>query len=250
MQRPSFWPMLVVLLLGVLVLREPRFQKLDEGFLRWMLRNSPAHGGTVPLTVVEVGRDEASSRKGKADATEAFLHGIGTSISPLEYAVFLQTVLEFHPPVIAFESVLRWRERDKDQEQVFIDQAMRVPKLLLGAELTNTPDPDAPNIEVPIFTQVTGSRSDLMEFSGVGRQPNEDVRLISTLGFTNLPAAIVNDLHVPLLFRYRGEVVPSFVLQAIMLWRRLTPNEVKVELGSQILFPDGKKIPIQSNGTL
>ena len=53
-------------------------------------------------------------------------------------------VLEFKLTVVAIEPVLQWGQRSKDQEQIFIDQAMRVPKLLLGAELTATPDPDAP----------------------------------------------------------------------------------------------------------
>lgn len=243
--------MLVVLLLGVLLLREPRFENLEENFLRWLLHNSQPHAAAVPLTVVEIGRNRPPGKKEAAgDPAEAFLHGNGTSISPLEYALFLQTVLEFQPAAIAFENVLQWRERDRDQEQVFLDQAMRVPKLLLGAELTNTADPDEPEAEIGTFPHVTGSRRDLIEFSGVGRQPNEDMRLISTAGFINLPEEIVDDLHVPLLFRYRGEVVPSFALQAILLWRRLTPGEVKIDLGSHILLPDGRKIPIQPDGTL
>jgi hypothetical protein len=146
--------------------------------------------------------------------------------------------------------VLKWRERDKDQEQVFLDQAMRVPKLLLGAELTNTPDPDQAPPEIPAFTQVTGNRGQLAEFTGVGRQPNEDMRLISTLGFINLPEEIGDDLRVPLLFRYHGEVVPSFALEAFLLSRKITPAEVKVELPSRIVLPGEEKIPIQANGTV
>lgn len=252
MRRFSFWPVLVVLLLGVLVLREPRFEKLEESFLRWLLRNAEPPKVAVPLTVVEIGRDRSSPNQKESpdELTEAFLHGGGAAISPLEHALFLQSVLEFQPTVVAFESVLKWRERDKDQEQVFLDQAMRVPKLLLGAELTNSPDPDQAPPEVPIFTQVTGNRSQLAEFSGVGRQPNEDMRLISTLGFINLPEEIVDDFRVPLLFRYRGDVVPSFALEAILLWLRITPAEVKVELPSRILLPGNRKIPINANGTL
>jgi hypothetical protein len=252
MRQLSFWPMLVVLLLGILVLREPRFEKLEEHFLRWLLRNAQPPKAAVPLTVVEIGRDQPSTGREESagNSTAAFLHGAGAGISSLEYALFLQSVLEFQPTVIAFESILKWRERDKDQEQVFLDQAMRVPKLLLGAELTSTFDPDQPVPEIPTFTQVTGSRSHLVEFSGVGRQPNEDMRLISTLGFINLPEEIVDDLHVPLLFRYRGEVIASFALQTILLWLRVTPSEVKIELPSRIVLPGDRKIPIHADGTL
>src|SRR5205823_5279314 len=83
------------------------------------------------------------------------------------------------------EPILQWGEGNKDQEQIFIDQAMRVPKLVLGAELTATPDPDEPVAEIAGFTRVTGRRGDLPAFSGIERQPGEDVRILSTLGLVN-----------------------------------------------------------------
>jgi hypothetical protein len=168
----------------------------------------------------------------------------------MEFALFLQSVLEFKPTVVAFENVLKWRDTEKDQEQVFIDQAMRVPRLLLAAELTATPDPDAPGPEITGFTQVTGKRGDLVEFSGIGRQPNEEMRLIATAGFTNLPDEISDRIHVPLLFRYRGEVIPSFTLEAVLLWLRVTRAEVSIDLDSHISLPQGRTIPIRSDGTL
>jgi hypothetical protein len=252
MPRFSIWPVLVLFLLGILLLREPRFEKLEENFLRWLLHNAQPPKVDIPLTVVEIGRDRSSPNQKESpdESTEAFLHGGGAAISPLEHALFLQSVLEFQPTVVAFESILKWREHDKDQEQVFLDQAMRVPKLLLGAELTNSPDPDQAPPEIPVFTQVTGNRSHLVEFSGVGRQPNEDMRLISTLGFINLPEEIADDLRVPLLFRYRGDVIPSFALEAVLLWLRITPAEVKIELPSRILLPGERTIPIHADGAL
>ena len=36
MERPSIWVIIVVLLLAVLFLREPRFQRSEEIFLRWL----------------------------------------------------------------------------------------------------------------------------------------------------------------------------------------------------------------------
>jgi hypothetical protein len=230
MERPSIWVLLVVLLLGVLFLREPRFQRSEEIFLRWLLRNSQSSAKAAPMTIVDVGRNGA--------------------ISPLESALFLQGALEFKPTVVAIEPVLRWGERKKDQEQIFLDQAMRVPKLLLGAELTATPDPDAPVVEIAGFSHVNGRRGDLVSFSGIERQPSEDLRVISTLGFVNLPDEIADEMHVPLLFQYRGDVIPSFALQAALLWLRITPSEVRIDIGSQIWLPNGTNIPIRSDGTM
>jgi hypothetical protein len=229
MERPSIWVIIVVLLLGVLFLREPQFQRSEEVFLRWLIRHSQPVAKSVPLTVVETGSENPPP--------------------PLETALFLQGALEFKPTVIAIEPVLQWGERVKDQEQIFIDQAMRVPKLLLGAELTATPDPDAPVVEIPSFPNVTGRRGDLPEFSSIEHQPGEDVRILSTLGFINRPDESTDDLHVPLLFQYRGEVIPAFALQAALLWMRLTPGEVKIDIGSAITLPNGTKIPIRSDGT-
>ena len=248
MQRPAIWLMLVVLLLGVVFVREPRLEQSEEFFLRWLLRNAEPHGPMAPLTVVEIGHDAVLDRDPAKESTSP--HAGGSGVSPLEFALFLQSVLEFQPTVVAFENILKWRERDKDQEQVFIDQAMRVPRLLLAAELTTTPDPDAPGPEIQGFTQVTGKRGDLVEFSGIGRQPNEEMRLIATAGFINLPDEIADGIHVPLLFRYRGEVIPSFALEAILLWLRVTPAEVTIDLGSHISLPQGRKIPIRPDGTL
>ena len=241
--------MLLVLLLGLLFLREPRLEQSEEIFLHWLLTNSQPGGAVAPLTVVEIGHDSILGSETDVESSGSKREGVSAA-SPLELALFLQSVLVFQPTVVAFENVLKWREREKDQEQVFIDQAMRVPRLLLAAELTATPDPDAPGPEIPGFTQVTGKRGDLVEFSGIGRQPNEDMRLIATAGFINLPDEIADGIHVPLLFRYRGEVIPSFALEAILLWLRVTPAEVQIDLGSQISLPQGRRIPIREDGTL
>ena len=54
---------------------------------------------------------------------------------------------------------------------------------------------------------------------------------------------------MPLLFQYRGEVIPSFALQAALLWLRVPLTEVKIDIGSFIELPNGKRIPIRSDGT-
>jgi hypothetical protein len=256
MQRPPFglWfqllLMLVVLLLGVLFLREPRLQRCEEFFLSWLLKNSDPHGPAASLTVVDIGHDPSLEHDTAIAGDENPVRTGMNTVSPMEFALFLQSVLDFQPTVVAFENLLKWRDTAREQEQVFIDQAMRVPRLLLAAELTATPDPDTPGPEIPGFTQVTGKRGDLVEFSGVGRQPNEELRLIATAGFTNLPDEIADGIHVPLLFRYRGEVIPSFVFEAILLWLRVTPAEVSIDLDSHISLPHGRTIPIRSDGTI
>jgi hypothetical protein len=240
----------VVLLAALLLARDPYVDKADAFFLDWLLRNTPASGDHAPLTVVEIGGgptvETQPNQQAPGNSPES-----GPSpgaVSPLDFALFFQGILEFKPTVVAVEPPLKWRERDKNQEQVFLDQAMRVPKLLLSAELTSTPDPDAPPAEIPGFAHVSGRRGDLPTFTGIQRQPDEDLRLISTIGYVNLPD--VTTTRVPLLFNYRGEVIPAFALQAFLTWARIPMSEVQIEVGSHIALPGGRKIPINWDGTL
>lgn len=251
MRRPSPWLILVVILLGAFILRDPRLQRVEDTFLGWLLTNTEGKLPPAPVTQVEIGRDEFQ-RLTPPDAVQPLPKGEAArrSLSPLEFALFLQAVLEFQPTVIALEPIVIWRDQDKTQEQVFIDQAMRVPKLLVALTLGQKSADDISPEELPTFSNVTGSRSSLTEFSGISRQPDEDIRLISTPGFINLPNQPSDRTRVPMLFQYRGEIVPSFPLQAIMLWLRVTPAEVRIELGSRITLPNGWQIPIHADGTL
>jgi hypothetical protein len=240
---------IVILLVAILLGRDPRVEKADQFFLDWLLRNTdPTPGERLPLLVVEMSRASPSGAKSGSPALSA--RGLSSEISPLDFALLLQSILDFKPTVLAIEPLLRWRERDRDQEQVFLDQAMRIPKLLLAAELTATPDPDVPSIEISGFTHVTGRRGDLPTFTGIAHQPDEDLRLIATMAFINLPAEAASETHVPLLFQYRGEVIAAFALQAYLTWARIPLNEVNVVIGSHIELPGGRTIPIEADGTL
>ena len=250
MRRPSPWLILVVILIGTLILREPRLQKIEDVLFSWFMEHSEPILPPAQVTLVEIGREDFR-RITPEEALQPLPKGEAArrSLSPLEYALFLQAVLEFQPTVVAIEPLVIWRDRDKDQEQVFIDQAMRVPKLMVGIELGGKSPRDIAVEDVLTFSKVTGSRGNLAQFSGVARQPDDDIRLISTPGFTNLPDERTDRVRVPMLFEYRGEIVPSFPLQAIMLWLHATPADVKIDLGSKIILPNGWIIPIHRDGT-
>lgn len=241
---------MVVILLGAFILREQRLQRIEDVFLGWFMEHSEPVLPLAQVTQVEIGREDIQ-RLTPAEELKPIPKGQAAlrSLSPLEYALFLQGILEFQPTVIGIEPVVIWRDREKAQEQVFIDQAMRVPKLLVGIELGEKGARDLAVEDLPILSSVSGSRGELAEFSGVKRSPDDDIRLISTPGFTNLPNEWSDRMRVPMLLLYRGEVVPSFPLQAIMLWLRTTPADVKVELGQQITLPNGWKIPVHRDGT-
>jgi hypothetical protein len=241
---------IVILLTALLLARDPYVEKADGFFLDWLLRNTPAAGEHVPLTVVEIGTapiiETPPDQNPRPDSTSP--RGDAGELSPLEFALFFQAILDFKPTIVAVEPLLKWRARERDQEQVFLDQAMRVPKLLLSAELTSTPDPDTPPTEIPGFVHVNGRRGDLPAYTGVQRQPDEDLRLVSSLGYVNLPEESAT--RVPLLFNYRGEVIPAFALQAFLTWARIPMSEVQIQIGSHIALPGGRRIPIDWDGSL
>ena len=205
MRRPSPWLILVVILLGAFILRDPRLQQMEDLFLNWFMEHAEGVLPPAQVTLVEIGRDDFQRLTPPDEATPVPKGQAARSLSPLEYALFLQGVLEFQPTVIALEPIVIWRDRDKDQEQVFIDQAMRVPKLLVGIELGARGQQELSPDDVRSFPNVTGNRGDLAAFSGVKHQPDEDIRLISTPGFINLPSQRSDRIRIPLLFEYRGE---------------------------------------------
>lgn len=255
MRRRSAWLVPVLIVLGALILRAPLLQRVDDTFLTWFMRQSQPLLAPVPVTLVEISPAEFEKIPKPAPGTEqppGATKGqpFRSAISPLDYALFLQAVMEFQPSVVALEPIVIWRDGDKDQAQIFIDQAMRVPKLLVGIELGDKGPHDLSPDEVPSFPRMSGERGKLTKFAGVSRQPEDDIRLISTPGFTNLGQGRNDWLRVPMLFDYRGAIVPSFPLQAIMLWLRVTPAEVKIDLGAQIDLPNGWKIPIRRDGTI
>ena len=97
--------MLVVLLLGILLLREPRFAQAEDVFLRWLLKHSQGPvGPSVPLTVVEIAQDSLMNAPttGEPASPVAQKAESGAAISPLEFALFLQSMLDFQPSVVAF----------------------------------------------------------------------------------------------------------------------------------------------------
>lgn len=248
---PRFVPlfMLLVLLFGLVLMRESRESPgsdIEEGFVNWLAANTERHAPNAPLALVEINDSSLSS-------------DYPWPWTPLEYATFLDTVLQFQPGVIAIEPVLQWDEKKlppdaqlrlPQYEKILHDRILLAPKILLGAMLGFPEDPDVvpPVQAVPVLRQITGSTKEIPEFTTVDRQPKEELRLASTLGFVNVPIGRGPVRRAPMLFSYRGQIVPSFVLQALMLWMKLTPDDVKVEIGSHISLGDKIKVPIDAAG--
>jgi len=249
--RPSL-PQFIfaVLVLGLLLLpaaRRPPFTGVEETFVNWLAANSSgAHTGSH-VTLVEINDDS--------------LLEYPWPWSPLNYALFLDTALQFRARVAAVEPVLAWDETNFTPEQLlqqpqfenYLHQAiLRTPKLELGAQLGFPEDPDIvpPMQAVPILRNVHGATDAVPEYTVIESEPGDDIRLSAALGYTNVPGNEPTAQHAAMVFRYRGQMVPSFVLQALMLWYGVTPEDVDVTLGSEIRLGDSLAIPVNQAGAM
>jgi hypothetical protein len=242
--------MFSVLVLGVLLLREaqaPPLADMDEEFINWLAANSNAEHSSAPVTLVEI--------------NDNCMLNYAWPWSPINYALFLNASMQFQARAVAIEPVLAWDEKRlaSDQlleqpqfEKILHDAILRTPKLALGAELGFPEDPDVlpPMQPLPVLRNVTGAVGAVPEYTVIEAEPGEDIRLTTALGFCNVPPSEPAARHAPLVFRYRGNMVPSFVLEAMMLWYGVTPEEVEVRLGTDIRLGDKLTVPINRAGAM
>jgi hypothetical protein len=243
--------MLLVLLAGLALMNQSRTEPLaswDNAFGDFLAMNCPRQASSPPVTLVGINDSDMTRHP--------------WPWNPLEFSVFLQSVLPAKPGVVSIDQVLDWERAlvlPEDQlrklppyEKMLRDNILRAPKLLLGSRLGVPEDPQVipPLQEVPLLRNVRGSISEIPEFTDIELQPAEAYRLSSTVGFTNLPRTHPRFNSVPLVLRYRGQITPTFPLQAVLLWAKLTPDDVTVQLGSFIDLGKKFHIPIDAAGRM
>ncbi|EDY20499.1 hypothetical protein CfE428DRAFT_1696 [Chthoniobacter flavus Ellin428] len=251
--------MLLVLLAGLALLNQSQIEPLaswDNGFADFLAMNSHRGAKPTPMTLVRI--------------DDATLASHPWPWNPLDFSLFIPAVLPLKSSVVAIDQVLDWdraivlpipedpkrrpqfAEKLQQYETILRDNILRAPKMLLGSKLGIPDDPQVipPLQEVPLLHNVKGSISEIPEFTAVELQPAESYRLSSTVGFTNLPPHHTHFNSVPLILRYRGQITPTFPLQAVLLWAKLTPDDVSVQVGSFIDIGKKIHIPIDSMGRM
>ena len=226
--------------------RLPLLGTLDEAFADFLSRNSRRAEQPPSITLIEI--DDESLKQHP------------WPWSPLDLALYFQAANSFTPAVLATDEILAWSEQGTDEnspklpqyKKILRDHILRAPKVLLGAQLGFPEDPQIipPLQEVPLIRKLSGDLNAIPEFTAVEKQPEEGFRLSSVLGFVNLPDTGTPFHSVPLLLRYRGQVVPTFALQAFLMWEKLTPDDLTVEVGKQIVVGGQFAIPIDARGRM
>jgi CHASE2 domain-containing sensor protein len=252
MRKQAVFHVFMVLLLGAFLSVEARrdpVAKIERRFADWIAANNTPAAQPARVTLVEI--NDSSLGDGHA-----------WPWAPLDYALFMEAALQFKPDVIAIEPVLDWPDanaaktgapkKQGQYEKILHDSILKAPKVVLGAQLGFPADADAvpKPAPVPVLNHAPGDISAIPEFTIIERQPEEDYRLSTKMGFTNIPVQDGVTRSVPLIFRYHGQLVPSLALQSVIEWLRLTPDEVTVEPGSRIVLGKTTSVPIDAAGRM
>lgn len=250
MRRSALQIVFLVALFGWFLAAESRrsLDFVEAAYGDWLDANAPRRTPHSSVTLVEINEESLGREK-------------RWPWSPLNYLLFLRAAQEHRFGIAAIEPVFDWSHAPAvsderlgrfQYEKSLQDAIRKMPKILLGARLGFPEDPDVmPPLEVvPQLRRVAGDLTKFPQFTAIEQEPKEDMRLSATMGFTNLPAGEKSARTIPLLFNYRGQVVPSFALQAAIMWFKLTLADVQVVGGSHIALGDAVKIPIDAAGNM
>jgi len=239
MRIPLF--LLLVLISGGLLHRETGrepFRSMEESFAAWLSTNSGRPPTPAPTVMVEIGEEELTRQE--------------WPWSPLDYALYANAATAFQSRVVAFEPLLSWENPDANHLSLLRTRLLRAPQVLFGGQLgfvdgTHPPLPEG----IAVLRQVFGNTGKLRDFTQVILQPDPALRDAGQIGFENLFLGRTGSLRrMPLVFRYCGEVIPSFALRGAMLWYGVTPEEVTVTPGVSITLGSEVTIPINEAGEM
>jgi hypothetical protein len=248
LRRGSLIYALLVFLAGASLMREAavgRLPRFDETWWAFLARHGTPKAAASKLTLVEITGDTLSKHAWpwKAD----------------DFALFFHAVLPFNAAVLAVEPPLNSgrdsaAEADPVFEKMLHDHVLRSPKLVLGGRLGVSPEPDAVQDlqPMPVLRKVRGDITRVPDFAAVETWAEETLRLTTQPGWTNIPDRAERDPRgwCPLVLRYRGQPVPTMVLQLAMHLEKVTLDEVEVVLGSHIAIGKSRTLPIDESGRM
>jgi len=241
MRGTAIWIFIVTILVGLLMAREIRrgaFREVDQGYLDWLIVSASSKPELSEVTILEI--DQVALQTGEP-----------WPWSPLEYALFARAIQAGEPAVVTIDPVLDWEKPDPMLLDVLLEKLFELPKVVLTAELGPPEFGEGRRLMRPtIFRKVGGEKSEIPELPAVTAAPADDFQLAFSVGFEPSPDLIDQTVRkrVPLLYRLRGQVVPSVALQMLINAVRITAEEVEIELGSHIRLGSRYHIPIDEKG--
>ena len=179
--------------------------------------------------------------------------------SPLDFAVMLNNLKQYSPSLIAIEPSLGFPNSPDGLIETLRTTCLNFNKgnLLFSAicqmdqSVDSTKDKGKKFFDVLI--NINGNTNSIPEFTKTNSLPNQRFAAMGIpIAFTgidlNQKKPENNQYKFPLIAKVGDEIVPSFVLKAIMLETNTSPDQVLVNLGKSIILNENKKIPIDAGG--
>ncbi len=231
----------------ILLNREDRrgtFETANRAFRDWLVGNASGQFQTPSVTLIGIDRTQ--------------LHEDG--LDPrLDWAFVLRSLEDFEPRALGIVPPVRWETADPLTEGALRKRILLMPEIVAGTVFGVPSGEDETSTPPDAFTaieNVSGDPARITQIAGVVAPPDEELLVNGRPAFTHIElqeeqSSGINGIRVPLLARYGDRVVPSFVLQLIMLHDGIPASGVSVSLdGPQplIRLGDAHVIPIDGTG--
>ncbi len=254
LERVRWAPYAAVAALGALLSWQTwlgTFDGIDAPATLWLAQWAPSQ--TVPVSKTDPGNGAAADPNPPA----VTLIEIGDPtreqtwpLQPLDYAAIFRALQVAKPPLLVVEEVLWWPDGTPFLDSVE-NYLLRFPQVLLAWELGTPKDPGFAFEGRPVLRRVKGSSAQVPECEGAQLAPSENLALLAAQGYVALDAVLGAPVRrIPLLVRAGRDLLPAATLRAAMLWWRLSPEDVEVEIGRHVLLGRHRTLPIDERGAM
>jgi len=244
--------LITFLVFGILVVgigewaaKNHRLRSLNHWWLDFCVGNAAEKIDDPSVTFVRIDED--------------YVPVFGEDFTRADYAAILGFVSRLEPQSVAFEPSLEFDETiliNQDALAPLKAAALTLPELTLGTVVESGQPPQDPSevVTYPTLSNVKGDLSKVPEITRTVATPDDQMLANGTPAFTAIeldtPAAS-GEVEIPLIARQGDQLVPGFVIDALVRYAKLTLDDVTVDLESDqptISIGDRHVIPIDATG--
>lgn len=182
-------------------------------------------------------------------------------LTRLDYAVILASIEKFKPQSVSIVPPLRWDEPNPINQKALETQSLKMPPLTLGAITENSPTPDEANKgdRYGTLTHIEGDTSKVPSFNRTISYPEKDVLANGKAAFTQIELSNTGNqaaaISLPLIARHGADIIPSFILQSLVSYEKMSLGDVVVQLPpassqGRIVIGDRFTIPVDPAGRM
>ena len=237
---------LLALLLVKREQKEGSFLESERQYVNWLIDTKKQKKETSSITLLALDNSEDSVLQDWPP-------------SPLDFAVMLNNLKKYNPGLIAIEPSLEFPNSPDGLIETLRTTCLNFKKdsLLFSAicqmdhSVNSTKDKGKKFFDV--LKNVNGNTKSIPEFTKTTSMPDQRFAAMGIpIAFTAIDLtqknSEINQYKFPLIAKVGNEIIPSFVLKALMLETNTSPDQVLVNLGEKITLNENKIIPIDAGG--